>query len=71
MSLMNIFESYPRGLLLSVGSSAMAVYKRTSRCMKRRSGDTDLDQLAYVKTRCAGLKTLQHKTEKGIVPIKS
>ncbi|XP_015751978.1 PREDICTED: uncharacterized protein LOC107331834 [Acropora digitifera] len=41
----------------------MAVYKRTSRRMKRRSGDTDLDQLAYVKTRCAGLKTLQHKIE--------
>ena len=36
-----------------------------------RSGDTDLDQLACVKTRCAGLKTLQHKIEMGSVPIKS
>lgn len=36
-----------------------------------RSGDTDLDQLACVKTRCAGLKKLQHNIEMGSVPIKS
>ena len=33
---MDVFESYPRSLLLSLGSSAMAVYKRTLRRMKRR-----------------------------------
>lgn len=34
---MDVFESYPRSLLLSLGSSAMAVYKRTSRRMINRS----------------------------------
>jgi len=34
---MDVFESYPRSLLLSLGSSVMAVYKRSSRRMKNRS----------------------------------
>lgn len=67
---LNTHSIYKFKMLKSVHTITLLNNNTYRQFLSSRSGDGDLEQLAYAETKCACLKTLQHKIEMEGVPIK-